>query len=79
MTDAWVHAGNSTPVVMRLCASLAELPREQCAVPERCVDRECSQCGQLVHYDPRASIPLLGAELIICGECFDASPDFDPR
>ena len=68
----WRHAGNSTPFAIRLCASYAALPREQCTVPERCLERSCSQCGQAVHYDPKASIPLLGAELIVCGECFEA-------
>jgi hypothetical protein len=59
-------------VVLRLCASIRELPREQCAVPERCIDRKCALCGQTVHYDPRARIPLLGSETIVCSTCFDA-------
>lgn len=63
---------SGVPEVLRLCASHENLPREQCAVPERCEDRTCSICGQLVHYDPKASIPILGPERIVCTECFEA-------
>lgn len=58
--------------VMRLCASLRSLPRDQCLVPERCIDRECRICGTKVHYDPKAAIPVLGEEFIVCGGCFEA-------
>jgi hypothetical protein len=65
-----------TPV-LRLCAAIGpaaygKLPREMCACPERCQDRECSVCGTEVHYDPKASIPALGEELIVCGGCMEA-------
>ena len=58
--------------VLRLCAAVRDLPRELCAVPERCQDRECGVCGTTVHYDPRASILLLGKEYIVCGGCLEA-------
>jgi hypothetical protein len=57
--------------VLRLCAGYDELPREECVCPERCVERHCSRCRRPVHYDPRASIPLLGDEVIVCGTCLD--------
>jgi hypothetical protein len=60
-----------TGPVLRLCASYSELPREQCAVPDRCEQRACYVCFGPVHYDPAASIPILGAEIIVCGPCFE--------
>lgn len=60
--------------VLRLCASYASLPAEQCAVPGRCETRVCSICGQGVHYDPLACIPALGPERIVCVECFELMP-----
>lgn len=63
--------------VLRLCAAVGpleygRLPREMCTCPERCVDRKCTCCGATVHYDPRARIPALGTEVIVCGGCFEA-------
>lgn len=60
--------------VLRLCASYERLPREQCVIPERCEERICSLCEGPVHYDPRASIPILGPERIVCSSCFEALP-----
>lgn len=67
---------NDQPV-LRVCvaigpAAYGRLPRGMCTVPERCEDRTCSCCGVTVHYDPRASIPALGQERIVCGGCFEA-------
>lgn len=59
--------------VLRLCVRKSVLPPEQCAVPERCENRQCCGCGEDVHYDPKASIPVLGEEMIICMQCLDAS------
>lgn len=64
--------------VLRLCVAVGpeaygRLPRELCAVPERCQDRNCAVCGCTVHYDPKASLPDLGQERIVCGGCFDMS------
>jgi hypothetical protein len=55
--------------VLRICASHEFLPREECAVPERCEERTCEGCGAPVHYDPKASIPALGPELVVCQTC----------
>lgn len=55
--------------VMRLAATVAGLPIDQCAIPERCETRECADCHQPVHYDPKACIPLLGPEHIVCDDC----------
>jgi len=61
----------TTPQVLRCCASYAQLRREDCLIPERCQERLCSDCATRVHYDPKASIPLLGQEKIICETCLD--------
>jgi hypothetical protein len=58
--------------VIRLCASFITLPRDECVVPERCVDRECRVCGTKVHYDPKSRIDALGEEFIVCSGCFEA-------
>jgi hypothetical protein len=66
----------STPrPVLRLCVSHVALPRESCVVPERCEERDCARCGQVVHYDPAASIPALGPELILCEHCTEEVMD----
>ena len=57
--------------VLRLCVRTETLPLDQCAVPERCERRNCALCGAEVHYDPKASIPLLGPEQITCDICLD--------
>ena len=60
--------------VLRLCARIDDfLPVSECAVPDRCdhETKRCSVCGWMVHYDPKASIPLLGAERIVCTWCLE--------
>jgi hypothetical protein len=57
--------------VLRFCAPMTDLPRDQCTVPDRCQDRNCQVCGQVVHWDPKAAIPLLGPEFIVCSPCVD--------
>lgn len=57
--------------VLRLCASYDRLPRERCAVPDRCRVRICRRCQRNVHWDPKVSIPLLGLEYILCDICLD--------
>jgi hypothetical protein len=57
--------------VLRLCAPFEDLPRELCACPDRCEVRQCELCLRDVHYDPKASIPELGAEVIICRICIE--------
>lgn len=57
--------------VIRLCVRVATLPLDQCAVPNRCELHQCARCDQPVHYDPAASIPALGREVIICNVCID--------
>lgn len=58
--------------VLRMTASFLRLPEAQCAVPDRCEPRACQRCGRPVHYDPEASIPLLGPEWIVCDICLEA-------
>lgn len=58
-------------VVLRICVRKSVLPPEECAVPERCENRQCRVCHQDVHYDPKASIPALGAEFIACSDCVE--------
>ena len=70
-STARATGGGDHGPVLRLCASLAMLPLEECAVPERCQTRQCRVCDQDVHWDPKASIPILGPEFIICETCFD--------
>lgn len=61
------------PGALRLCAPYEQLSREDCAIPERCVERSCSICKRGVHYDPKASIPVLGPETIVCTICMEAA------
>lgn len=61
--------------VLRICVRKSELPPEECAVPERCENRQCQACGQDVHYDPKASIPVLGKEMIVCITCLEKAID----
>ena len=57
------------PEVLRLCVRVADL-----ATPvERSIVKTCKGCGEQVWYDPWASIPILGRELIICEECLAAA------
>lgn len=67
--------GSAAAEVLRFCASYEDLPREDCVIPERCEERACSICGALVHYDPKASIPILGREKIVCSSstCLEAA------
>ena len=65
-----------TPGVVRLCMKIGDGPHsvtlDDCAVPDRCDHgRTCSACADPVHYDPKASIPQLGAELIVCPACME--------
>jgi hypothetical protein len=49
-----------------------ELSLADCCVPDRCDHgRTCQVCEHPVHYDPKASIPQLGAELVVCTACID--------
>lgn len=69
--------------VLRLCVRLGPaedggLPADQCTIPGRCERRQCSRCGHAVHYDPQASIPLLGPEVILCILCLDAALEAAP-
>lgn len=57
--------------VLRMCASFRELPQAECVIPERCVERACSVCMTPVHYDPKASLPFLGPERLLCEICAD--------
>lgn len=67
--------------VLRICVRKTTLPPEQCAVPERCETRWCQirECRAEVHYDPKASIPALGEEFIVCGECIEAALEKEDR
>ncbi len=58
--------------VLRVCAAIRDLPRDQCAIPERCIDGQCEVCGTPVHYDPKAAIPALGIEYLACTGCMEA-------
>ncbi len=57
--------------VLRLCVPFEDLPRELCTCPDRCQVRQCSLCLRDVHYDPKAAIPALGQEFIICSICLE--------
>lgn len=64
--------------LLRLCARLAVLPPGDCLIPERCLhDKSCSRCRQLVHYDPAASIEILGREVLVCESCLEGFTDAD--
>lgn len=65
--------------VLRLCVSVDSLPLADCVVPDRCQLATCSGCGRSVHYDPKASIPLLGEEVILCETCTDQLLDYRER
>jgi hypothetical protein len=56
---------------LRICASCATLPATGCAIPERCQVKNCSVCGITVRYDPEATIPALGTEVIVCDGCVE--------
>jgi hypothetical protein len=47
------------------------LPAADCACPDRCIPKACALCKRGVHYDPAASIPLLGEEMIVCDRCIE--------
>ena len=55
--------------VLRLCVSQAEMDDP---VPGS-IPKTCGGCDQLVWYDPKASIPGLGSEFVLCVDCFDAN------
>lgn len=64
--------------VIRLCVRTADGPAVVASET-----RSCVQCAAEVWYDPRASIPALGPEVITCAQCFedgwdDVEPEVDP-
>lgn len=54
---------------LRICATYDDLPPEDCTIPERCEQVTCVRCRRPMHYDPKARIPLLGEEIIVCEKC----------
>lgn len=56
---------------LRLCVSVAELAELQFDPVEGSQRRKCELCGCEVWYDPRATMPFLGPEFIVCGQCFE--------
>jgi hypothetical protein len=62
--------------VLRLCAPFEDLPVELCTCPDRCEIRQCALCLRDVHYDPKALIPELGREVIVCAICIEQHPVF---
>jgi hypothetical protein len=62
--------GVSQPVLL-LCAAFEDLPASLCSCPDRCRIEQCALCLRDVHYDPRASIPALGREVIVCLRCIE--------
>ena len=58
------------PPVLRICARQDRLPAAECIIAERCDhSKVCRTCGAELHYDPAATIALLGPEFIVCGDC----------
>lgn len=64
-----------TRPMLRLCASYSDLSRQDCSCPDRCIERNCTRCGTPVHYDPKACLPFLGTELILCLSCAGGAAD----
>lgn len=54
---------------LRIMAGYDKLSAEDCSIPDRCVTRYCEFCKQACHYDPRATLPILGKETLACGTC----------